>query len=150
MSHYEGGTTHCILTPLGILTPRAQTPAPLAHSYHSTVCLQARALGGWAQCVEDTRRRSLCRLRDAEVIDPYTAEYCRENCSAVLGEHPQSRVCFRPPKVSGLLLWAGEEKYRFMVRELSRRSFGKSCRDLTRPPMDAVRSRGANAGGAIM
>ena len=38
----------------------------------------------------------------------YTAEYSREDCSAVpleAGEHPQSRVCFRPPKVSGLLLW---------------------------------------------
>ena len=74
MSHYEGGTTHCILTPLGILTHWHKLPLSLAHSYHSTACLQARALGGWAQCAKDTKRRSLCRFRDAEVIDSYTAE----------------------------------------------------------------------------
>ena len=74
----------CVIEPLAVRPAHRRGRAEAGHSVLST----------------------LCRLRDAKVIDSYTAEYCRENCSAVLGEHPQSRVCFRPPKVSGLLLWA--------------------------------------------
>ena len=95
--------------------------------------------------MEDTRRRSLCRLRDAEVNDSYTAEYCRENCSAVLGEHPQSRVCFRPPKVSGLLLWAvimmrrKNKKIQVYGKGTAAPVLSKGCRDLTRPSRDPIK-----------
>ena len=103
MRHYEGGTTHLRLlhrrlqhgTSLPVLhqcpwrdidgtlpnTPHVSIQSPTWLNYkgklRTLVCRSCRLI--W-QGVEDTRRRSLCRLRDAEVIDSYTAtaEYSRE------------------------------------------------------------------------
>jgi hypothetical protein len=50
--------------------------------------------------------------------------------------HPPPSICLPPGASDGTRRVQKTKKYRFLVRELPRRSFGKSCRDLTRPPHD--------------